>query len=82
MSNFIIAQIRTYVPIAVGAFVSWLALKGIELDPQTQSGLIVALTGTLQAVYYFIARLIEKRYPKAGLYLLGSAQKPVYKDAA
>jgi hypothetical protein len=79
MSNFIISQIRTYVPIIVGAFVSWLTLKGIELDPETQSGLIVALTGTLQAAYYFIVRIVEKKYPKAGI-LLGSATKPVYKE--
>ena len=78
MSNFITSQIRTWTPIAIGALVSWLALKGIELDAETQAGLIVALTGVLQAIYYTVARLIEQKWPHIGGLLLGSTKTPDY----
>lgn len=82
MNNFVTSQIRTIVPIIVGALVSWLITLGIELDADTQTGLVVFLTGLLQAVYYFIARLIEKKYPQIGGFLLGSQSKPVYEKAS
>jgi uncharacterized membrane protein (DUF441 family) len=78
MSDFITSQIRTYVPIVVGALVAWLATLGLNLDASTQTGLVVALTGVTQALYYLIIRLIEKKYPKVGV-LLGSAKSPEYK---
>ena len=78
MNSFIISQIRTYVPILVGALAAWLLTKGIELDTDTQAGLIVFLTGLLQGLYYLIVRLLEKRWPKVGV-LLGVASKPVYR---
>ena len=77
MNSFIISQIRTFVPIIVGALVAWLLTMGIELDADTQAGLVVALTGGLQALYYFVVRLLEKKWPKVGV-LLGVASKPVY----
>jgi len=78
MSNFIISQIRTYVPILVGAVISYFATIGINIDTESQTGAVIALTGLLQAVYYFVARIVEKKYPQAGA-LLGVAAKPVYK---
>ena len=77
MSDFIISQIRTYVPILVGGLVSWLTVQGVDLDAETQAGLIIALTGLLQAAYYFLARVAENRWPQAGV-LLGSTKKPEY----
>lgn len=78
MNNFVTSQIRTYTPIIVGALVAWLTSLSLQLDAETQSGLIVVLTGVLQAVYYLIARLLEKRWPQLGV-LLGSAKTPTYK---
>lgn len=78
LDSFVISQIRTYVPILVGALIAWLATMGLQLDTNTQSGLVIALTGVLQAVYYFVARVIERRWPQAGAFLLGSSAKPVY----
>ena len=78
MSNLIISQIRTYVPIIVGALVAWLLTLGVQLDAETQAGIIVALTGILQALYYFVVRLLEQKWPKIGV-LLGSTSKPIYK---
>ena len=78
MSNFITGLIRTYVPIIVGALVAWLATIGLQLDAESQTGLIVALTGLLQALYYLIVRWLETKFPKAGI-LLGKATVPEYK---
>ncbi len=80
MNSFITSQIRTIVPIAVGALVSWLALRGINLDEGQEAGLVIALTGLLQALYYFIARLLEQRFPQVGTLLLGSSAQPEYHD--
>lgn len=77
MNSFIISQIRTFVPIVVGALVAWLITLGIELDAETQTSLVITLTGVIQAVYYFLVRLLEKKWPQVGV-LLGVASKPVY----
>lgn len=80
MTNFVQSLIRTWVPIAVGAVASYLITLGVELDADTQAGLVVAMTGILQAVYYLVVRLLEKKFPQVGA-LLGSTQKPVYVEA-
>lgn len=80
MNSFITSQIRTYVPVAVGVFLSWLLSRGIVLDEQTTNGLVAFLTGVLIAIYYFVARLIERKYPQAGQLLLGSAKQPTYRE--
>lgn len=77
MSNLITSIIRTYVPIAVGALASYLLTLEIDLDAEAQGGLIVALTALLQGAYYLIVRVLERRYPKAGL-LLGTESTPKY----
>lgn len=79
MKDLLNSLIRTYVPIIVGAFAAWLLTLGVELNAESQAGLIVAITGMLQALYYGLVRLIEKKYPKFGL-LLGKAVKPSYED--
>lgn len=79
MSNFITSQIRTLVPLAVGALVSYFATLGLEIDSDTQSSLIIGLTGVIQAIYYLIVRMLEEKFPKLGI-LLGSTKKPEYED--
>lgn len=76
-SNFATSLIRTYVPIIVGALVSYLLTLGIELDVNAQTGLVVFLTAFLQGAYYLIVRILERRYPKLGV-LLGSEAQPKY----
>ena len=77
MTNYVTRLVRTYVPIIVGAFAAWLLTIGIEIDSDTQAGIIVALTGLLQAVYYTLVTLIAKKFPKLEV-LLGSKQTPEY----
>lgn len=79
MPDFLTSLLRTYVPIAVGALVSWLLTLGVELDAETQTGLIVALTGLSQAAYYALVRALEPHMPDwLTRIVLGSAKAPMY----
>jgi hypothetical protein len=78
VNDFITRQIKTYVPIAVGAFIAWLATLGMDLDAETQSGLIVFLTGLSQALYYALVVFLARKFPKLEI-LLGSIKRPDYK---
>jgi len=78
MNNFVISQIRTYVPIFVGYLASWAVSQGINLDPDTEKNLTLALGALLSGVYYYVARMLERRWPQLG-WLLGSGQQPDYK---
>jgi len=78
MNNFVVSLIRTYVPVIVGGVVSWLTAKGVAVDPQDAVTLAVALTGIVSAVYYFVVRWLENRWPKFG-WLLGQAKQVKYK---
>jgi hypothetical protein len=80
LNDTLIGLIRTWVPIAVGAAISWLATAGLELDKETQAAAIVAATGAIQAAYYTLVRLLENKYPAIG-WLLGSAKTPTYTPA-
>lgn len=75
MSTGIISWIRTIVPIVMGGFVAWLVALGVHLDKGTEDALVVAVTGLCIAVYYTLARLLEKRFPTLGV-LLGVAKTP------
>lgn len=75
MGNLVPSLIRTYVPIIVGTFISWLITLGVTLDVDTEAGLVAALTAILIAVYYTVVRLLEKKWPALSV-LLGSSQIP------
>ena len=75
--DFITSIIRTYVPIAVGAMIAFLATKGVDVGPEASAGLITFLTALSQGVYYLAARLLESKFPQLG-FLLGSSKKPEY----
>lgn len=77
MNDIITSLIRTYVPIAVGTVISWLATRGLNIDEATGAALVAGLTGVCIAVYYTVVRLLERKFPKIGL-LLGSAKTPEY----
>lgn len=80
MSDFLIAQIRTYVPMLVGMVVAWLVAQGI-LDEETSQTVLInataALTTLFSALYYFLVRLLAEWKPWFG-YLLGVNQAPEY----
>lgn len=80
LNDTFIGLIRTWVPIAVGAVIAWLATAGLQLDKETQAAAVVALTGLIQAAYYTVVRLLENKYPAVG-WLLGKAKTPTYTPA-
>lgn len=81
MNNFVTSQIRTYVPIAVGSVFSWLLLNyGLNLDREIVTQVSALLTAGIIALYYLLARTLERRWPQVGKWLLGSGQQPVYKN--
>lgn len=81
MNDVITSAIRTYTPILVGGLISWLLSLGVEVDPQSQAGLVIFLTGLLQALYWTVVRLLEKKWPALGV-LLGKAEQPTYTKQA
>lgn len=78
LSNYVISAIRTYVPIAAGLLLTWLAssLK-IVIDPGSQAGLVALCVAALSTGYYALARLLEGKFPKLGV-LLGVPARPTY----
>ena len=77
MSDLVTSFIRTVVPMIVGSFVSFLATKGVELDAQTSAALATFLAGLFSSLYYIIVRVLEEKWPNAGV-LLGSKKTPIY----
>ena len=77
MNDYIIGHIRTWVPIVVGALISFLVTLGLEINPETQTALIIALTGLIQAVYYALVRALAEKWPWVGSFL-GVNKAPEY----
>lgn len=80
MNDYFTSLIRTWVPLAIGAALSWLGLHHINpaLTAQQLANLITVLTAFVVGLYYAIVRLLEKYVsPKFG-WLLGLAKAPSY----
>lgn len=78
LSDFAASLIRTYIPILVAMLVNVLAQNGVILDASASDGLVAFLSGLAGAVWYLVARLLERRAnSKFGL-LLGVAKQPEY----
>lgn len=78
MSDYIISLVRTWVPILVGTFLTWLGMTtGIVLPENMPAELAATATAVVTGVYYALARLLESRWPWLG-WLLGSPRTPVY----
>lgn len=77
MNDAIIAMIRTVVPIAVGALITWLSLLGVELDPEIAAATITSLTGLVSAAYYAVVKVVSVNVPWVG-WFLGYPANPHY----
>lgn len=75
MSDFVISLIRTWVPVVVGGFVTWLITLGVEIDSEA---LVAALVSILSGVYYALIRALEVRYPWLGVFLGYNRATPQY----
>lgn len=81
VNNFVTSLIRTWVPVGIGAFITWLATNYDVVVPEdASSSLVVGVTAVLIAIYYVVARLIEKQFPWLGKLLvgLGAGSQPQY----
>ena len=78
MSNFLIAQIRTYVPMAVGAALTWLLNYGLDIT-SVEGEAVMVMTAALSAIYYFLVRWGAEKWPQLGI-LLGVNKAPEYES--
>lgn len=84
MNDFVTSLIRTWVPIGIGAFITWLATNyNIIVPDDASSSLVVGVAALVTAVYYALARGIEKAWPVFGKVLvgLGAGKAPEYPAA-
>lgn len=72
--DFLLSQIRTYVPSGVGAALSWLALRGVEVTSDQRLALVTFGTAAATGGYYTVARLVESKWPTIGGWLLGTSK--------
>ncbi|GAA4204495.1 hypothetical protein [Actinocatenispora rupis] len=79
MSDYLTSIIRTAMPVAVGALISWAALHGVNVPAGDRETVAAATTGVLILVDYAVVRAAERRWPSAGL-LLGTARTPRYAE--
>lgn len=78
MSDFILSQIRTWVPALVGAFLSWVAMKlEIVVSEDTATNIIALFTAAVIGLYYLAVSILAKKWPQIG-WMLGSPRKPSY----
>jgi hypothetical protein len=80
VNDLFASLIRTWVPILVGAGVSWLFVHGVVVDTNVQAAAVVMLTAAIQGGYYLTVRLLEKKWPNFGV-LLGRRTPPEYEKA-
>ena len=72
------SYVRTGVPVAVGAFLTWALHKaGIVLDGHDSAVALLVVNGAVTWLYYVLVRVLETYWPTGG-YLLGIAKKPAY----
>jgi hypothetical protein len=77
------SYIRTFVPAGLGFLLSWLALNFRWLHLPEHPSATFSATVTVLAIggYYFVARLVEKRWPALGKWLVAlnlTQTAPVY----
>lgn len=85
MHAYIVSLIRTGVPVAVAAALTWLAAKtGIVLDEETSKMATLVVFALTVGGYYALARAIEERWPTLGKILVGfgAGASPTYKEPA
>ncbi len=78
LRDYLIAQVRTYVPVGVGALITWLLSLGIDVGAQAQVGLITFGTAFVIGAYYTAASALQRKWPALGTVLLGSSKAPSY----
>lgn len=72
MNDFIVSLVRTWVPVGIGAVLTWLATNyNIVVPDDASSSLVVGVAALVIAIYYALARAVEKAFPALGKLLVG-----------
>lgn len=78
------SAVRTVVPYVVGLVLSYIAVHWHIVVPEKHTSTVVLLTaGTVTTVYYIVARIIERKFPRIGRILLALGMvkaQPVYAE--
>lgn len=78
MTDDVVAQIRTTVPVYVGIILAALSRNaGFVIDEDTSTALTVGFTGLVVSAWHALVSWVSKKFPKAG-WLLGYPKKPTY----
>ena len=77
------SYIRTFIPALLGYVLSWLALNFTWFHLPNRPSATLSSTVTVFAIagYYFVARLVERKYPAVGRWLVSlnlTRTRPVY----
>lgn len=67
--------VRTGLPTIAGAILGVAVAVGLNLDAQSQTGLIVIIVGILQSLYYAAAKALISRWPALS-WMLGGVPAP------
>jgi hypothetical protein len=82
VSNVGASYIRTFVGLAIGAFVTWLGRRAnIVLDDNSTQAATIGATAIVSGAYYAVVRLLESKWKGFG-WFLGLATKPKYAPVA
>lgn len=82
MNTLLPSLIRTYVPLAVSWIAGWLITLGIDVTTEQQAMLANLFGAIVAALYYLVARVLEKQFPWATVLLGSPVQPAAYAPAA
>lgn len=78
LNDYVLSLIRTFVPVAIGAGLTWAGRRwGIVLPEDLSAQGAMAVTALVIGVYYAVVRALEMRWPIFGK-LLGASKPPAY----
>ena len=77
LNDLILSWWRTGVAAAFGSLFGWLASRGLDLDPEAQTAVIVAVTGACITAWQVLVSTLQRKWPIIGI-LLGSTRQPTY----
>jgi hypothetical protein len=78
LNDYLLSIVRTYVPVGVGAVLTYLATHfNVVLPEDASAGLLIGATGVVVGLYYGLVRALETKWPVFGK-LLGKQAQPEY----
>lgn len=76
LNDYIVANLRTIVPVVIGTILAWLAEKGISFEVSTN--VMTIITATVISAYYALFAALERFVSRRFGWFLGLAKPPTY----